>query len=427
MKKPALFKWGPISPKQLKVLTWWRKGSPVADCDMIICEGSIRSTKTVSMSLSFVEWAFATFDNELFGLTGKTIGTLRQNVVEPLKKILAGRGYKVKDKRVDKLLIITKGRKTNTFELFGGKDEGSQDLIQGRTLAGLLVDEVALQPESFVNQATGRCSVPDSKIWFNCNPEGPLHWFKVNFIDKAVDLNAYLLHFTLDDNHTLTDKIKDRYKRMYHGVFYQRYILGLWVMAEGLIYDMFNQDEHVVYAPKDLDRFIVGIDYGTTNPCTFGLYGWKARDPKKRVYKIKEYYFDSRAESNNKNNRKTDSQYADDFVEFIGDIKLDGLYVDPSAASFITELRSRGLIVKEATNDVLDGIRFVASFIKKGRLLFDISCKMSIQEISGYLWDQKAQQKGEDKPVKENDHTPDETRYAIFSHFGNITNVTDAL
>ena len=184
MKKKALFKWGPISKKQLQILTWWRAASPVWDRDIIICDGSVRSGKTIPMSLSFVEWAMTTFQDQEFGITGKTIGSLRRNVVTPLKKILNGRGYRVQDKRTDKLLIVSKNGVTNTFECFGGKDEGSQDLIQGRTLAGLLSDEVALQPESFINQAIARCSVEGSKIWLNCNPEGPYHWFKLNFIDR---------------------------------------------------------------------------------------------------------------------------------------------------------------------------------------------------------------------------------------------------
>lgn len=418
-----LFKWGPISPKQLKVLTWWREGSPVADKEIIICEGAIRSGKTIPMSLSFVEWAFATFDEELFGITGKTIGALRQNVILPLKKILKGRGYSVQDKRVEKVLVVKKNGKTNYFELFGGKDESSQDLIQGRTLAGLLCDEVALQPQSFVNQAIGRCSLVGSKIWFNCNPEGPKHWFKEFFINKFEELNAFHLHFDMDDNWTLSKAIKDRYKRMFSGVFYKRFILGLWVMAEGLIYDIWDEDEHLVNSPKDLDRFIIGVDYGTTNPCVFGLYGWKARDPKKRIYKVKEYYYSSKSSGR----QKTDSQYADDIVEFIGDTKLLGLYVDPSAASFIAELRSRGLIVKPADNSVLDGIRFVATFLQTGRFFVDVLCKMTALEFGSYSWDQKAQAKGEDKPIKDDDHTMDETRYALFTHFSGTSYVTDAL
>lgn len=152
--------------------------------DGIICDGSIRAGKTVSMALSYVMWAMESFDDMNFGMAGKTIGSLRRNVITPLKKMLKSRKYKVRDHRSDNMLSVTKNGVTNLFCIFGGKDEASQDLIQGITLSGMFFDEVALMPESFVNQATGRCSVEGSKYWFNCNPAGPYHWFKTNWIDR---------------------------------------------------------------------------------------------------------------------------------------------------------------------------------------------------------------------------------------------------
>ena len=183
--KQAVFKFRPFSVKQLKVLTWWMPESPVSFNDGIIADGAIRSGKTLSMSLSYVIWAMQTFDGQNFGMCGKTIGSFRRNVVFWLKLMLKSRGYAVTDQRSENLIIITKGNKVNYFYIFGGKDERSQDLIQGITLAGCFFDEVALMPESFVNQATGRCSVDGSKFWFNCNPDGPYHWFKQNWIDKS--------------------------------------------------------------------------------------------------------------------------------------------------------------------------------------------------------------------------------------------------
>lgn len=404
--KAAIFKFSPFSNKQKKVLTWWHPSSPVKHKDGIIADGSIRSGKTLCMSLAFVMWAMLMFDNQNFGMCGKTIGSFRRNVLFWLKLMLKARGYKVKDHRADNLVVVTKNGKVNYFYIFGGRDERSQDLIQGITLAGVFFDEVALMPESFVNQATGRCSVAGSKYWFNCNPAGPYHWFKVNWIDKKFEKNLLHLHFTMDDNLSLAEEVKERYKRMYVGVFYKRYILGLWVLAEGIIYDMFNTDEHVV---KTVDRaytkYYVSVDYGTQNPTTFGLWGffddvW---------YKVKEYHYDGRK----KNRQKTDEEYCQDMQEFIGDLKVMKIIVDPSAASFITALKAHGFSVKEANNAVLDGIRNVANALVKGLIKYNDCCVETFREVSSYMWDENAANRGEDKPVKQNDHQLDGDRYFV--------------
>lgn len=265
--KKAKFKFQPFSLKQRKVLNWWCADSPVKDMDGIIADGAIRSGKTVSMSLSFILWAMTCFDSQNFGMCGKTIGSFRRNVLFWLKLMLISRGYRVKDSRADNLLIVSRKGTENYFYIFGGKDERSQDLIQGITLAGVFFDEVALMPESFVNQATGRCSVAGSKFWFNCNPDGPKHWFKLNWIEKQKEKNLIYLHFTMDDNLSLSEAIKSRYKAMYVGVFYQRYILGLWVAAEGVIFKQLAENpqawEHSGVLPAF--RFVnIGIDIGGT-------------------------------------------------------------------------------------------------------------------------------------------------------------------
>lgn len=405
-KKPALFKFKPFSDKQLKVLKWWRPNSPHKDKDGIICDGSVRAGKTVVMSLSFVMWAMNTFNEENLGMSGKTIGSLRRNVIKPLTRMLKSRGYKVKEHRADNYLTVSKNGIANYFYLFGGKDESSQDLIQGITLAGMFFDEVALMPQSFVNQATARCSVDGSKLWFNCNPAGPHHWFKVEYLDQLKDKNMFHLHFTMDDNLSLSERIKERYKRMYSGVFYQRFILGLWVLAEGIIYDMFNRDKHVV---KTIDRpytkYYVSIDYGTQNPTTFGLWGfyngvW---------YKVKEYHHSGREESK----QKTDKEYSQDLKEFIGSISVKSVIVDPSAASFKAQLKQDGFSVKDAKNDVVNGIRNVATALNEGKIKYNDCCKQTMKEFSSYVWDEKAANRGEDKPIKENDHHMDSDRYFI--------------
>lgn len=433
-QKDQTFHFSPFSRKQKQVLTWWCKDSPVHDKDGIIADGAIRSGKTVSMSLSFVMWAMSTFNGQNFAMCGKTIGSFRRNVLFWLKLMIKSRGYSVIDRRADNLIIIRKGDTENYFYIFGGKDERSQDLIQGITLAGVFFDEVALMPESFVNQATGRCSVEGSKFWFNCNPDGPYHWFKVNWIDKSTGYlgkerveqirkkaaeeekdpglkEILYLHFTMDDNLSLSEEIKARYRSMYIGVFFKRYILGLWAAAEGVIYDMFDPEKHV----KNIKEFFqilvngnryVSCDYGTQNATVFLLWN-KGIDGK--WYCIREYYYSGR----DKGKQKTDAEYADDLKKWLDGTRIKAMIVDPSAASFIAELRKRGYKVIKANNDVLDGIRLVGMLLNLEMLIFSSSCTETIKEFASYIWDDKAAEHGEDKPVKQHDHGCDAVRYFV--------------
>lgn len=413
MRQAAVFQFKPFSKKQKKLLTWWLPESPYHDYDMVIADGSIRSGKTIAAIDGFVTWSLATFEHEAFILAGKSMGALKRNVLRPMFKILAAKGIHYRYNRSENYVEIG----TNTYYCFGANNEASQDVLQGLTAAGALADEVALFPESFVEQMIARCSVDGAKVWMNCNPESPYHFIKTEHIDKAKEKRILHLHFTLDDNLTLSQKVKDRYKRLFTGLWYKRMILGLWVAAEGVIYDMWDDafgTGHVVAAPKNHPRFIVGIDYGTSSsPCTFGLYGFGQAGTDK-VFLVKEYWHDPKAAGR----KKTDGQYADDFKTWLGDIWPEVVYVDPSAASFIAELRQRGYNVKEANNDVLNGIRFVSGMLAKKRFLVDKSCKNTINEYPIYVWDPKAQQKGEDKPLKQDDHAPDRDRYALYSHFG---------
>ena len=408
--KQKVFKFQPFSEKQNRILTWWTAKSAVKDMDGIIADGAIRSGKTISMSLSFVMWAMSTFDNQSFGMAGKTIGSFRRNVLFWLKLMLFSRGYRYKDHRADNLLEVSKGNVTNYFYIFGGKDERSQDLIQGITLAGMFFDEVALMPESFVNQATGRLSVDGSKMWFNCNPDGPYHWFKVNWIDKKIDKRLIYLHFTMDDNLSLSERIKERYRSMYSGVFYQRYIQGLWTVAEGVIFDMFDVARHVYNAVIEFltTESYVSIDYGTQNATVFLL--WK-KGKDNVWYCVKEYYYSGR----DSKKQKTDVQFADELEEFVKDCNIKRIVVDPSAASFIAELKTRGFKIKKANNDVLDGIRFTGSLLNADKIRFHADCVNTIKEFSAYIWDVKAADKGEDKPIKSNDHAMDAVRYFCYT------------
>lgn len=427
-----IFHFAPFSQKQKQVLTWWCEESPVHNMDGVIADGAIRSGKTLSMSLSFCMWAMCSFKGQNFAMCGKTIGSFRRNVLFWLKIMLKSRGYKVTEHRADNLLVIEKNGNENYFYIFGGKDERSQDLIQGITLAGVFFDEVALMPESFVNQATGRCSVKGSKFWFNCNPDGPYHWFKVNWIDKSTGYigqeeaekrkkkaveegknpglkDLLYLHFTMDDNLSLGEEIKARYRGMYVGVFYERYILGLWAAAEGIIYDMFSKTAHV----RDIRDFFqilvsgkryVSCDYGTQNATVFLLWN-KGTDG--HWYCIREYYYSGR----DKGKQKTDSEYADDLKEWLDGTSIRAVIVDPSAASFIAELRKRKYKVLKADNDVLDGIRLVGMLLNLGLLGFASSCTETLKEFASYIWDEKGLETGEDRPVKQHDHCMDAVRY----------------
>lgn len=402
------FSFTPFSRKQLQVLSWWRYPK-TRSLDAIVCDGSVRAGKTVVMSLSYVLWSMATFDGQQFGMAGKTIGSFRRNVLRPLKQMLTSEGYTVLDSRTENMLTIAKGSHTNYYFIFGGKDEASQDLVQGITLAGFFFDEVALMPQSFVSQATARCSVSGAKLWFNCNPEGPYHWFKVEYIDQLAEKRALRIHFQMEDNPSLSPDVIARYHRAYSGVFYQRYILGLWVLSDGVVYSNFERDTMVAELPEDAvpEKYWISVDYGTQNPTVFLLWGlyhgvWYCMD---------EYYYSGRGTGK----QKTDEQYADDLEDFyygygIGRHECP-LIVDPSAASFKKALRNRGFKVVNANNDVITGIRFAMTAMNCGQIKFSERCQNLIKEFSSYVWDEKAAQRGIDAVVKEHDHACDAMRY----------------
>ena len=393
-----------LSEKQDQVMNFSYMGY-----DALICDGAVRSGKTSIMSFSFFLWAMGNFDGCAFAYCGKSVGSVERNVVNPLLAIkYIHKYFDVKYNRGGHVIVARRGNKENRFYLFGGKDESSYMLIQGITLAGVMLDEVALMPRSFVEQALARCSVTGAKMWFNCNPENPLHWFRQEWILKAQDRKALHIHFLMDDNPSLDEETRQRYKNMYSGVFYQRYILGQWVMSEGLIYDMFDLTENVYREnipslPYSCTRYIA-CDYGTTNPCVFlDIY-----DNGEIIRVDREYRWDSRKE----HRQKTDEEYANDFVEFMGDVPATVL-VDPSAASFILALRSRGVYVMEADNDVLDGIRKTGTFFNRRCLLVHERCSGLIDELGTYMWDDKAAEHGEERPVKQQDHGPDALRYFV--------------
>lgn len=389
-----------VSEKQNLIMEF-----PYMGYDALICDGAVRSGKTSIMTVSFFLWAMNNFNNCAFAFCGKSVGAVERNIIQPFLGIKKERFF-VQYNRGEHVLIGRKGNRENRFYIFGGRDESSYTLIQGITLAGVMLDEVALMPRSFVEQALARCSVRGAKLWFNCNPENPQHWFRQEWILQPEKHNALHLHFLMDDNPGLDEATKERYKSMYSGLFFERYVMGRWVMSEGLIYDMFDPTENVYRdnipsLPYSCQRYIA-CDYGTTNPTRFlDIY-----DNGEVVRVDREYDWDSRKERR----QKTDQEYADDFMEFMGDVPATVL-VDPSAASFIVALRQRGVYVREADNDVLDGIRRVAVLLKRRELLINERCSRLLDEMGTYMWDDKAAQRGEEKPVKQNDHSADCVRY----------------
>lgn len=395
-----------FSKRQNLTLTWWNRPK-YKDCDGIICDGSIRSGKTVSMTDGFILWSMSCFNGQSFAICGKTIESLRRNVITLMPHWLEGI-FTITERRSENKLIITSGNTTNYYYMFGGKDESSYTLVQGITLAGVFFDEAALMPRSFIEQALARCSVKGSKFWFNCNPESPEHWFYKKWIVRRNKLNMLYLHFTMEDNPSLDEKIKKRYESMYSGVFYDRYIRGLWTVAEGLVYTMFNKDYHVVPSiPRDYEEYYISCDYGTLNPTSAGL--WGLYDGK--WYRVREYYYDGRKEQR----QRTDEEHYEAIDSLAGNLSIRKMIVDPSAASFIEVIRRHNrFVVEPASNRVLDGIRDVATHLNEGDILVCDCCQDCIREFGLYRWDEKA---AEDRPIKADDHAMDDVRYFVRAAF----------
>ena len=370
----------------------------------LVCDGSVRSGKTTIMSLAFVSWAMANYNRTNFAICGKTVQAAERNILKPLMEIdglmfALSISYKVSTR----VLTIRCGDRVNWFYLFGGKDESSYMLIQGITLAGVLFDEVALMPQSFVNQALSRAiSFEKPKYFFNCNPESPNHYFYKEWIENQRPGTRHI-HFLLEDNPILTEQMIERTKSMYSGVFYDRYILGKWCLAEGLVYPMFCNDCIVEPITEPCERYVISMDYGIQNPTAMILWG-KQGDT---WYALKEFYHSGRETGS----QKTDQQYYDELEKLSGDLPIDCLIVDPSATSFIALVRQNHRFkVRKAINDVVDGIQKTAACLSNGKIKICACCERSIQEFGLYSWDDKAV---EDTPIKENDHAMDAIRYFV--------------
>ena len=407
MIKTPKFKFKTFSKKQRQILNWWTENSPVKYKDGIVADGAIRSGKTVSMALSYVIWAMSCFQGQNFILAGKTIGSFRRNVLSPLKLMLLARGYRYEDKRSENLLEVYMNGTINHFYVFGGKDEASQDLVQGITAAGAFFDEVALMPQSFVNQATARCSVEGSKFWFNCNPDGPEHWFKLEWIDKAEEKGLIYLHFTMDDNLSLSDHIKQRYRSQYSGVFFKRFIQGLWVVAEGLIFgyladdpDKFTfTDEQWAYS-----KIVMGIDFGGNgSKTTLVLMGYIGGYKSFRV--LAEHGLPITQNIGAEDICRAFIEFYKFSIDKYG--RIDWIFPDSASPTMINSLRAAadkaGLPARNIKgcrkNEVKDRPRTVDMLLTSGRLKISKRCPNVIRALSSLVWDEKKKDIPEDKNI----------------------------
>jgi PBSX family phage terminase large subunit len=339
-----------------------------------------------------------------FAICGKTITSVKRNVLDSLLVALKDYGFKIEEKISKNYVDIELARVRNRFHIFGGKDEASAALIQGMTLAGLMLDEIVLMPRSFAEQAIARCSATGSKLWFNCNPANPYHWFYREYIQKCKEKNLLYLHFTMDDNPSLAEEIKARYRQMFTGSFYDRFVLGKWVNSSGLVYPMFDEKIHVFSQAPTCERYVISGDYGTVNPCSLGLWG---QDSNGIWYRLREYYYDSRKEGIS----RTDEEHYSALENIAENLSIEMVIIDPSAASFIECIRRHEKFnVRKAQNDVISGINRVADALRTKKIFFHFSCKDTLREFSLYQWNEKS---AADVPLKENDHAMDDLRYFV--------------
>ncbi len=392
----------PYSPKQLESMR-------DSDAFINIWEGSVRAGKTLASTVRWIRHIQVGPDGD-YMIVGKTQDALKRNIIGPMQQLLG-----IDCKYMSGLREMHLWGKK--IHIVGAADERAEGKIQGVTLAGAYCDEVSLLSEAFFNMLTSRLTIKGAKLFGTTNPDSPYHWLKVNFLDNKQARDEGWLkswHFTLADNTSLAPEIVHRLKNQYKGLWYKRYIEGKWVLAEGTVYDFFDEKIHCLdFPPTSAKYYICAVDYGTTNPCVFTLFGF---DPNNypNIWQESECYWDSRE----MNRQKTDAEFGQDLKNFIGYRNVKAIIVDPSAASFKAELAKIGMQnVMDAKNDVLDGIRFTASMMSNGTFKICKNCKHTIQEMTSYVWDEKSIKLGEDKPLKKHDHCLDSIRYTMQTYF----------
>lgn len=371
-----------------------------------IFDGPVRAGKSFIALLRWLEFCRSGPKGPLI-ICGRTDKTIKRNIINPMIDLV---GPAVR-------YSIGKGEVQfydRTMYVIGANDERAEAKIRGSEFAGALIDELTLIPENFVKMLLSRLSIPNASLFASTNPDSPFHWVKSDIMDRREELNCAIFSFSIDDNPSLSEDFKKELKKEYQGLWYQRYIEGKWVMAEGAVYDFFDEDIHVIKTPpNNATYYIVGVDYGTTNPCVFTLIGYNP-STYPNMWLEKEYYYDSKKHQR----QKSDYEYCNDLIQFIDGLNVEAIYIDPSAASFKQELRRNGVNnIRDAVNDVLPGIRFQGQLLMNGTLKICSQCTETIKEFTNYVWDSKASARGEDKPIKLNDHCQDSARYALFTHF----------
>ena len=382
-----------ISPKQAKILAF-----PYSKYDALICDGAVRSGKTSIMMWAFVRWAMENFSGQRFGVCGRTVDSCTKNIIVPFTAMsLAKERYIIRWRRGDKVMEVRRGAVTNYFEVFGGKDEASYTLIQGRTLAGVLLDEVVLMPRSFVEQALARCSVDGAKLWFSCNPGSPHHWFYQEWIKRHKERNALYLHFEMRDNPGLSERTLERYENMYAGIFYDRYVRGLWVAAEGVVYKDFanNTEKYLIgdplqWAAENSTRFSIisiGVDFGGTKSATKFQATGITKDY--RVVALEEEYIKGAIDPDALNRS---------FAAFTQMVTAKYGYSQTRADSAETvlirglahtaQVQQLGTQVKNALKlQITDRIMLVVLLMKQGRFKVSRNCPHLIDALQSAIYD----------------------------------------
>lgn len=391
-----------LSEKQKSILAF-----PYTKYQALVCDGAVRSGKTSLMMVAFIDWAMDNYSNTRFGICGKTVDSTQKNIIAPYTGMTwAKKKYRLKWRRSDKLLEVSRGNVTNWFEVFGGKDESSFMLIQGRTFAGVLMDEVALMPRSFVEQAMARCSVAGARFWFSCNPSSPNHWFYQEWIKDSKAHNVLYLHFRMEDNPSLTKETLELYRSTYRGVFYKRYILGLWCAAEGLIYLQFAEDEKRYSIRREdvpkLSYIEIGADVGgnASNHAYVAAGYTAARDV---IYVLKAWSY--------KATGVTVTQYRNNLLKFADEIYndygfLDTIWIDNAEAAIVNEVAAhsryhvRGCIKEE----ILDRIRCADVLFSQDRIkIVAEECEDLCDGLRSAVWDEKH----DDQPLDDGSYNRD--------------------
>lgn len=363
-----------------------------------ILEGSVRSGKTFISLVLWALWISQMPRDGQYMMCGKTMESLKRNCLS-LLEALAGSKYFTYSLSSKEARLF--GRK---IYLEGASDVRSEEKIRGMTLSGAYCDEITLFPQGFFAMLLSRLSKRGAKLIGTTNPDSPEHWLKKKYLDRKDELDLRVEKFLIDDNSFLSPDFVENLKKEYTGVFYERFICGAWVNAEGLVYPNFEPSRHIISEfPPDGGDYYISIDYGTLNPCSMGL--WQVDWEKEQAIRLREFYYDGRRERR----QMTDEEYYDALERLAGDLPIRQVIIDPSAASFIACIKRAGrFAVKKADNKVLDGIRLVFSYLAQGKLLFSDTCRGCISEFRSYVWDEEAE---DDTVVKANDHAMDDVRY----------------